>query len=299
MTQALARRIATPSQSRAEPPSWPWRCFSLGWSGPSGHGRGRRADLTRRRRTGTSVRGTFTPTRPTKTPARGWSTSATRLASSATARSRTPTTRTRWADRWRRSEAAKRIRRPTRRRASFEAKGLLYTVERRDGRVFHKATRRGADGDVLAEIRGRGPLRARLGDARHHLPDRARRLPLPVADRLVRAEDRWDISPGYGEVVQQPNFERAIHPDCLFCHTNRVRPVTGTLNRYEPPIFEGHAIGCERCHGPGALHVEPRRLVGRARPDDRQPGRPGPRAAGFGLPAMPSPGLVPLPQGGP
>ena len=29
-----------------------------------------------------------------------------------------------------------------------------------------------------------------------------------------------------------------------------------TLNRYEPPIFEGHAIGCERCHGPGALHVK-------------------------------------------
>ena len=31
--------------------------------------------------------------------------------------------------------------------------------------------------------------------------------------------------------------------------------MSGTLNRYEPPIFEGHAIGCERCHGPGALHV--------------------------------------------
>jgi Flp pilus assembly protein TadD len=28
------------------------------------------------------------------------------------------------------------------------------------------------------------------------------------------------------------------------------------LNRYEPPVFQGHAIGCERCHGPGALHVE-------------------------------------------
>jgi tetratricopeptide (TPR) repeat protein len=29
------------------------------------------------------------------------------------------------------------------------------------------------------------------------------------------------------------------------------------LNRYEPPVFQGHAIGCERCHGPGALHVNP------------------------------------------
>ncbi len=32
--------------------------------------------------------------------------------------------------------------------------------------------------------------------------------------------------------------------------------MTGPLNRYEPPIFEGHAIGCERCHGPGELHVK-------------------------------------------
>ena len=32
--------------------------------------------------------------------------------------------------------------------------------------------------------------------------------------------------------------------------------MAGTLNRYEPPIFQGHAIGCERCHGPGELHVE-------------------------------------------
>jgi Flp pilus assembly protein TadD len=28
-----------------------------------------------------------------------------------------------------------------------------------------------------------------------------------------------------------------------------------SVNRYQPPIFRGHAIGCERCHGPGELHV--------------------------------------------
>jgi Tfp pilus assembly protein PilF len=65
---------------------------------------------------------------------------------------------------------------------------------------------------------------------------------------------RWDISPGYGP-NPRPNFERAIQRECLFCHTNQVQSVSGTLNRYEPPIFQGHAIGCERCHGPGALHA--------------------------------------------
>ncbi len=33
----------------------------------------------------------------------------------------------------------------------------------------------------------------------------------------------------------------------------------GTVNRYHAPIFHGFAIGCERCHGPGELHVEKRR----------------------------------------
>jgi predicted CXXCH cytochrome family protein len=70
---------------------------------------------------------------------------------------------------------------------------------------------------------------------------------------------RWDISPGYGEFDPQPDFERPIQPECLSCHANRFRPVAGTLNRYEPPLFQGHAIGCERCHGPGALHVDPAR----------------------------------------
>ena len=33
------------------------------------------------------------------------------------------------------------------------------------------------------------------------------------------------------------------------------------MNRYEPPIFRGHAIGCERCHGPGELHSRRQDLV--------------------------------------
>ena len=59
----------------------------------------------------------------------------------------------------------------------------------------------------------------------------------------------------------RPNFERVIGPECLFCHTNQLHPIAETVNRYEPPIFEGHAIGCERCHGPGMVHVK--RLGGR------------------------------------
>ena len=44
--------------------------------------------------------------------------------------------------------------------------------------------------------------------------------------------------------------------NCLFCHANRAEPIERTLNRYREPIFAGEAIGCERCHGPGELHVK-------------------------------------------
>ncbi len=73
-------------------------------------------------------------------------------------------------------------------------------------------------------------------------------------------KNRWDISPGYD--VGDMHFDRPIVPDCLFCHTSRVEPVAHTLNRYEQPIFHGHAIGCERCHGPGELHTQRQELVG-------------------------------------
>jgi len=63
----------------------------------------------------------------------------------------------------------------------------------------------------------------------------------------------WGPAPGYGASL---NFDRPVQPACLFCHANRARPVPGTLNRYHEPVFDGFGIGCERCHGPGQLHVE-------------------------------------------
>ena len=51
------------------------------------------------------------------------------------------------------------------------------------------------------------------------------------------------------------HFGRPIEPDCLYCHANRFEAVAGTINGYRRPIFHGLSIGCERCHGPGGLHV--------------------------------------------
>ena len=137
----------------------------------------------------------------------------------------------------------------------FESQGIWYTVERRDGRMFHKATRQGADGGILTEIDVE--VKFALGSGTHGVNFLIERdgflFQSPIA--WFAQPSRWGISPGYGDYTTHPDFERTIHAECLFCHTNQVRAVSGTLNRYELPIFQGHAIGCERCHGPGALHV--------------------------------------------
>ena len=72
-------------------------------------------------------------------------------------------------------------------------------------------------------------------------------------------ERQWDLPPGYH--TSNSHFDHPITSSCLFCHANQVEPVPGTVNRYRPPIFRGHAIGCERCHGPGELHVTHPTLV--------------------------------------
>lgn len=66
-------------------------------------------------------------------------------------------------------------------------------------------------------------------------------------------ERRWDVSPGFdlGNGGRRP-----ILPECLYCHVDRVEPVRGAMNRYREPLLALQtSIGCERCHGPGELHV--------------------------------------------
>lgn len=49
--------------------------------------------------------------------------------------------------------------------------------------------------------------------------------------------------------------------------------MAGTENRYRQPIFQGHAIGCERCHGPGELHVRKPEPVGDELPNIVNPAK--------------------------
>jgi hypothetical protein len=65
---------------------------------------------------------------------------------------------------------------------------------------------------------------------------------------------RWDAAPGY-EPLTHPRFERRANDECLTCHAGRLAYDRRLPDRYAKPPFLEEAIGCERCHGPGAGHV--------------------------------------------
>jgi tetratricopeptide (TPR) repeat protein len=79
---------------------------------------------------------------------------------------------------------------------------------------------------------------------------------------------RWDLSPGYAEANDR--FSRPIILQCLACHGDLPRLEPHTQNVFaELP----RAISCERCHGPGADHVD-RRVAGDAPGDGDEVGDP-------------------------
>lgn len=64
-------------------------------------------------------------------------------------------------------------------------------------------------------------------------------------------EKRWDLAPGFEEVNER--FGRLIATECLTCHNHFPQHVAGSENKY---LSMPQGIECERCHGPGELHVQ-------------------------------------------
>jgi hypothetical protein len=139
-------------------------------------------------------------------------------------------------------------------RVEFAAQGLHYVVERRDGRIVHAEEKRDERGEVVARIEAAvGYVVGSGRRGRSFLIEREGGYLLQSPISWYAQQGRWDLSPD--SQGRNNHFERPIDPNCLGCHANRFEPVEGTLNRYEEPVFRGMAIGCERCHGPGGLHV--------------------------------------------
>jgi Flp pilus assembly protein TadD len=64
-------------------------------------------------------------------------------------------------------------------------------------------------------------------------------------------EKRWDLAPGFRE--NNSRFDRWLSSECLTCHNHYPTPVAGSIHKFSNMPS---GIECERCHGPGKLHVE-------------------------------------------
>ncbi len=62
---------------------------------------------------------------------------------------------------------------------------------------------------------------------------------------------KWDLAPGF-EKGMNTRFDRKIELECISCHNGYPVFEAGSLNKYTQ-VKTG--IDCERCHGPGSMHV--------------------------------------------
>jgi hypothetical protein len=133
-----------------------------------------------------------------------------------------------------------------------EASGLVYEMRAEGGRLSIRESIAFEDGErvVLTEH----PVHHVVGSGEFSLTYASELDGFLVESPTTwyAGTRSWAMSPGF-DAAAHAGFGRVLSEDCLHCHVGRVEPEGGNPFRFS--IHE-EAIGCERCHGPGALHVE-------------------------------------------
>jgi hypothetical protein len=137
----------------------------------------------------------------------------------------------------------------------FEKFGNIFRIEHQGPHVVHKVRRAGVGAETLFELAN--DVEFVMGSGSHgraYVINRDGYLyQSPIS--WYTQKSAWDLSPGY---APETLFDRPIHVQCLYCHSNDARHVADSINRYHQPLAREYAIGCERCHGPAELHVQER-----------------------------------------
>lgn len=130
--------------------------------------------------------------------------------------------------------------------------GYAYRVVDSAGALFQVETRPGDPGTPAHELRRR--MDYVMGSGRlartYFTEENGRLFQLPLT---WYADHGWDFSPGYE--VNNARFSRTLPDRCIACHASYPEPAPHLEGKY--PVLRA-GIGCERCHGPGALHVQQR-----------------------------------------
>jgi Tfp pilus assembly protein PilF len=133
--------------------------------------------------------------------------------------------------------------------------GFYYSVVDSGGQLYQVEFLNGPSGKRLHELRRRMDYVMGSGHVArtYFTSENGRLFQLPLT---WYREHGWDFSPGY--TVNNARFDRLMPDRCIACHSSYPKPLPFVEGKYAEAR---PGIGCERCHGPGALHVEERRAT--------------------------------------
>ena len=141
-----------------------------------------------------------------------------------------------------------------------KASDRYYQQRSRDGRYFLRRYQKGPDGVESNAVEYE--IHYVLGSGNHSRTY----LHRDAANHLIEMPVSW-YSEGGGKLAMSPgydnpahyDFRRKINYDCFFCHNGYPRIKEGSDRAGAEPLYPAklpEGIDCQRCHGPGAAHVE-------------------------------------------
>lgn len=132
-----------------------------------------------------------------------------------------------------------------------------YSIYVRDGKIIHEESESDAKGRIVFSETHEIAYTVGAGDVgKSYLVAKGDMLFVSPISYYARIRG-WDLSPGYGEGKFR-GFTRRVVDLCVDCHTGWPLLAPGSHNRFQQPPFRSLTVGCERCHGPGAIHVAQR-----------------------------------------
>jgi len=148
--------------------------------------------------------------------------------------------------------AATRVEKPLAAPIVHDATGFAYSIDEAGGQLYQTEFLTGPDGKRLHELKRRMDYVTGSGNVArtYFTAENGRLFQLPLT---WYSEHGWDFSPGYR--VSNARFDRVMPDRCIACHSSYPKPLPFAEGKYAD-VRSG--IGCERCHGPGALHVKDR-----------------------------------------
>jgi tetratricopeptide (TPR) repeat protein len=137
--------------------------------------------------------------------------------------------------------------------------GSHYSMTIRDGAYYQRRWQTGFDGSDTNVEEMKIDYVIGAGDhARSYLHRTAlgTLIELPLGWYSERG-GYWAMSPGFDS--HHPQTRRLVSYECMFCHNGYPQSPTANQARSPDPVFSGQlpeGIDCQRCHGPGARHIQ-------------------------------------------